>query len=1091
MRDISAWTVNPYEGKAVISIEASNRYPDFKWRIGTTNYVMADSVSGTVDFGETWGDQPSTIKELRERDLPARYQHGGFAIAGDSLTLDNGNILRATGPQSFNINKNYISYKYVTAISELLTSQSLVLANNQQARSGIGIGRQGANIARLFYFRGTDGKLMYRDYTVGSGFGSTFEYSNSPNLNNPGNAVAPISGTEGYTISYDPTSYQTTLRYFNGTTWISTVVSRVKQHYLNCHWFDAEALSASERLIIFNINGTQYATIGTSSGIRDPWKVFAFDSEFGGVQTRICKLTTVGDKIIATAWSRFSGGTGEYEVSYYHLLWTKDGYNWAFPEEGFIGKQSSRGKLHKLGSNAIIIGSSVSYIGKAVKWLGGTVDVQSAIANNVTKQSIVQNLDKASDIKLPTLLTNTFDSSLLTYGNEIKLKVGYVGEATSVDIETFTLDTPNKILVNNKQEMQVVARGPLKKLIGYVTPFDMTIEGPWNHYSDFSSGQIYTRSGKWNNDENTGVGYCDEHDDSTVALATIGLEYNGQFQLSTKVRITSDITGTESYVLFWYEGLQDYYRVALNADGTIKLHQVIAGQATQLGTGTITGGMVVNKWYEIIIRYVRNILKVYIKPDAGSWENPITISSWTNPEPAKWYAGVGCIVPSTKLTSSLEKDSNHKIPVISTVNFASTGDVQINEERIRYSHKENSYFGSGQPGSITRGIGTLSSSHPQNSIVTAYNRRFEVDYFSVFQDGRPMSVFDACNYITTVTGIESRSKFLVNNSTAGTRIFPDMNGHNWVFSGTYDTTLTLYFWTSKLGPDNLPKTGYKLQLTSKIATMSNVSNGSMINSQPISIPTSGSFKVKTETGGIFVWIDGVFICGIDLPQSNTFRVGTVACGPDVINILVHQLFEPPESIVWAMQDTARNVLSKLLEGRDAYLKESNNAIEITDLEQRDNAGVLTGQYFVQYQQVSADQDWASAMVAWGGEDWVLVMEPTADRLRWTQWQTPHIYDKNLLREKAMKKLRKLWALKDLRVAEGPFNPKFEIGDEVEVNEICAIPLGKYTILAIEILGSNTSLRMKMTLRRIPDELSPSNWPILPGIDIPTKGEQDG
>jgi hypothetical protein len=1086
LRDLSAWTVNPYEGKPIISIEASGRYPDFKWRVGSTNYVMRDPVSNVVDFGETWGDDPATITETRERGLPTRYQHGGFAIAGDSLTLDNGNILRITSFPALNITNrtNDIAYKYITQISHLITSDGLSFTNPPQPRSGIGVAKQGSNAARFFFFRATDGKLMYRDYSVGSGFNSTFQYSNSPNFNNPGNAVAPISGTEGYVISYDPTSYQTTLRYFNGSTWTSTVVSRIKQHYLNCHWFDAEPLNATERLITFNINGVQYATIGTSSGIIDPWKVFAFDSEFGSVQTRICKLTKVNNRIIATAWSRFAGGSGEYEVSYYHLLWTDDGYNWAFPEDGFIGKQSSRGKLHTVGSSAIIVGSSVSYIGKAVKWLGGTVDIQSTVASNVTRENIVQGVDKASDIKLPTLLANNFDSSLLTYGNEINLKIKYVGESTDVNIETFTLDTPNKVIVNNKHEMQVVARGPLKKLIGYVTPFDMTIEGPMNYYSDFSSGQLYARSGKWNTDENQKVGYCDKHDGSN-AIATVGLEYSGQFQLSTRVRITEDITGSEAHVLFWYEGLQDYYKVVLNTSNNIKLFQVINGQNTEISSSAIPGGFLVDKWYDIIIRYVRNILKIYIKPDGGTWSNPITVSSWTHPEPQRWYSGVGCVIPSTSLSTSLERDVNHKISVASTSNFSSSGDLNINGERIYYSNKSETFFGSGAAGSIIRGIGTNRSAHPEKSTVLAYNRRFEVGFFSVFQDGRPMSVFDVCNYITTITGVKSKAKLLVNNSQSGIRIFPNMNSHNWVFKGTYNTGITLYFWTSKLNSSGIPKSGYKVVLNTTSATLSNVSDSVVINSQPISIGSSGSFQVRTENDGIFIWTNGVLACGIDIPKSDTFKVGTIACGADITNITAHQLFEPPESVVWAMQDTARNVIAKLLEGRDAYLAESNNEIRITNLENGDNAGILTGQYFTQYQQISADQDWASAMVAWGGEDWILIMEPTADRLRWVQWQTPHIYDKNLLREKGMKKLRKLWASKDLRTVEGPFNPLFEVGDQVEVTEICSIPVGKYNIISMEILGNNSMLRMKMTLRRIPDEINVANWPILPGIDLPS------
>ena len=136
---------------------------------------------------------------------------------------------------------------------------------------------------------------------------------------------------------------------------------RYPQHPLNCHWFDA-VVRGSDRLITFCVNGVQYATIYDTHGFRDPWPVIAFTAEYGGVQTRICKLTNIGSRMIATAWSRFAGSSDDYEVSYYHLMWTDDGGNWALPEEGYIGPTASRGKLHIKGDTAYILGASVAYV---------------------------------------------------------------------------------------------------------------------------------------------------------------------------------------------------------------------------------------------------------------------------------------------------------------------------------------------------------------------------------------------------------------------------------------------------------------------------------------------------------------------------------------------------------------------------------------------------------------------------------------------------------------------------------------------------------------------------------------------------------
>jgi hypothetical protein len=157
------------------------------------------------------------------------------------------------------------------------------------------------------------------------------------------------------------------------------------------------------------------------------------------------------------------------------------------------------------------------------------------------------------------------------------------------------------------------------------------------------------------------------------------------------------------------------------------------------------------------------------------------------------------------------------------------------------------------------------------------------------------------------------------------------------------------------------------------------------------------------------------------------------------------------------------------------------------LEKRDNLGELSGQYFVSYQRAAADQEWASAMIAWGAEEWVLVMEPDADRLRWTQWQTPHIYDRTTLRHRAMRRLRKLWALRDLRVLRGPFDPRIEVGDEVTIASIRGIPAGRYLVRSVEVVGEPTLLDMKLTVQALPDDLTVATWPIQPGIDRPSEG----
>jgi hypothetical protein len=1034
-------------------------------------------------LGEDWGDSPGTVIETRERNLPTRYQYGGFVVAGDSVTLSSGNILRVTSWAAGNIGAN-LWWEEISSTNQLNTYNALVLANPPRAWTGIGlVERSTPNTARLFYIRETDNKLVYQNYTSGSGFSSVYAYSNSPVFDFDGAAIAPVTEDFGFVISYNSTTCVVTLHRFEAGAWTSfTIPARYKQNPLNCHWFDAVPLSWGQALVTFNINGVQYATIYTNGGFRDPWPVMAFDTEFGGAQTRICKLTKIGERAVATAWSRFAGSGDDYEVSYYHLLWSDNYVHWAMPEEGYIGQMACRGKLHTIGDTAYVVGSSVSYVGDAVTWLGGGAGVQTSIGNNVIGYNFVQDLDKATDAKVPLLISDTFDKSLLTYGNELVLGVGPVGE-TAITLATLTLDTPGEILEATGQNMETVGRGPLKRLISARTPMDQTFTGAEAYIADFTVGNLYARAGTWSH-ETSGVAYCEQHDGSE-AIATVGVQYSEQFQISTRVRITKALDSAAGGVVFWYEGLQDYHRVELFGNN-IYVRQYKAGVETVLASATVTGGLIADKWYDLLVRYLGGKLSVWVRPDGGSWQRAInSFASWTDPEPLRWYAGLFCKLPSTKTTQTIEYDATHKVAVESTTGFPGNGEIEVNSEIIAYSNKTASQFGSGQAHSIIRGVRSVRASHPEKSPVIVAGRRFEADRFSIFQDGLPLSVSAACSHIINMAGVPFEPSVLVNNSTSGNRVFPELHGHGWVLNGIgYETPFSMSFWTDTHNP---PQSGIRVQVSTTEAILSDIVSGEIMR-YPITIPSTGLCRFRVETNSIFFWVDGRLITAFHVPGKNSFRIGCVACDSGVINLVAQELFEPAEAVVWGMKESARDVLARLLEGRDAFLRErSDGAVQVTLLEKRDDLGELTGRYFVLYQRAAADQEWASAMIAWGAEEWVLVMEPNADRLRWTQWQTPHIYDRATLRHRAMRRLRKLWALKDLRTLRGPYDPRIEVGDEVSIAGIRNIPAGRYLVRSIEVIGEQALLDMRLTVQALPDDLTVATWPIIPGIDRPSEG----
>lgn len=1075
MRDTSIWTGNPYTSKPYVVLTVRQRYPDFRWRDGEFVYALPG-------LGEDWGDSPGTVREARERNLPARFRYGGFVVAGDSVTLANGNILRVTSLAAGNRGTD-LWWQEVSSASQLTTCNTISLTSPPKPWSGIALAQHSTpNSARLFFVRGSDGRLMYRDYTAGSGFAGTYQYSNSPTFSGDGLAIAPVRHDEGFVISYSPTSHAVTLHRFQGSTWSSfTMPMRYQQHPLNCHWFDAVAIAGNQSLVTFNVNGVQYATIYTGTGFRDPWPIVAFDAEFGGAQTRICKLTTVGQRAVATAWSRFAGSGDDYEVSYYHLLWSDNYVHWAMPEEGYIGQMACRGKLHTIGNTAYVVGSSLSYVGDAVAWLGGSAGVQTSIAPNVLGHNLIQDLDKASDAKLPLLIPDSFDKSLLTHGNELIYGIGLVGEP-AIPIATLTLDTPGNALEADKQTMEMVCRGPLKRLIAAHAPMDQTFSGTDAYHADFTKGSLYARAGTWSH-ETAGVAYCERHEGSE-AVATVGVQYGGQFQISARVRVTKTFEGAAGGVVFWYEGPQDYCRFQLSG-GQASLRRYKAGVETVLASATVTGGLQAGTWYDILLTYKRATVQVFVRPAGGAWQQVVDFASWTDPEPLRWYAGLFCVLPSAKTTQALSLEATHKVDVDRTTGFPAAGEIKLNGEIIAYSSKTSAQFGTGQAYSLIRGVRSARASHPEKSPVTVAGQRFEADRFSVFQDGLPLSVSAACSHIITMAGVPFEPSVLVDDSTPGNRVFPELHGHGWVLNGIgYAVPFSMSFWTDAQNP---PQTGIKVQISAAEAVVSDIAGGEIMR-YPISIPAAGLCRFRVETNSLLFWVDGRLIVAFHIPGKASSRVGAVACDGGVTNLVAQELFEPAEGVVWGMKESARDVLQRLLEGRDAYLRErSNGAVQVTLLEKRDDLGELNGQYFVFYQRAAADQEWASALIAWGAEEWVLVMEPDADRLRWTQWQTPHIYDRTTLRHRAMRRLRKLWALKDLRVLRGPYDPRIEVGDEVSIASIRGIPAGRYLVRSIEVVGEPALLDMKVTVQALPDDLTVATWPIRPGIDRPAEG----
>ena len=1073
MRDTSAWTGSIFTGKFNSAVTLRQRAPHFHWYSGGDYYTIAA-------LGETWGDSPNVRRLRRAGELPDVLTHGGFAVMGDSTTLSNGHVLRVTSERAGNQGNDFL-WKDVVDSSDLIDDYAVITpANPARAWTGIAVEAHSTPLLGIAYWiRATDNKMVYAGYLSGTGWGSTFLYSNSPAFDLDGTAIAAVGDSFGFVYTYDPDTYLITLYNFNVGTWISQAMpDRFDQHPLNGHWFDAEPLG-NDWLVTYCVNGTQMATIFDGASFADPWPIFGLDPEFGAAQTRICKLTTIGSKIVGTAWSRFANGNDEYDVSYYHLVWTEDGYNWAIPQYGFIGQTASRGKLHVIDDEALIIGSSVCYVGDAVTWLGGTVGT-STLSSRTFENQVVQDLDAATEYNINALMQSGDSKALLTYGTEGTYSVGIYGES-NVNVGTFVIDTPGNQLTSDSDEMRVVGRGPLKEMIAFSAPMDRTFEGPKADHQNFDEGGVYARWGDWSTEN--GVAYCETHNGESSAVATVGTQYRGQFQITTRLRASTYVDKVSMGAVFWYESPEDFYYFFLtgNTDRAI-LRQVAGGQSTSLVNEAVTGGVTAGSWYNVCIRYVAGTLYVWIKPDGGSWQSVVSFSSWDTPEPQRWYTGLYAELPRTTTTATLDATATHKVQVVDTSLFPSSGTIKINEEAITYGSKTLTQFGSGAAGSLIRGVHSTAISHPEGSNVNVDRCRVEFSDFSIYQFDRAMSIAEACKYLVTNSGVSCDTVQAVVATGGAAGVYTSVQGHGWIIEGTYSANFKVFFWTNSTAT---PTSGIELRVTTTLVSVYDVVGG-LIATYPVDVLSSGTFRCYAKYNTIILWCNGKVVCGVNVP-GDTPRIGSVAVDANVETLTIDELCEPVDAFAWVMQETARDVLSRLIEGRDARLHETyDNKVKVTLLRTRPDLGTLDGTYTLVYTSGGADQEWASAIVAWGAEDWTMAVDPDADELRWTQWQAPYIYDRATLKDKAMERVRKLYALRNVRSISGPYDPRFEVGDEIYIDSIRGLSAGKYIIQAVSVMGTDRTLDMEVALYKAPDDITQATWGIVPGIDRPTR-----
>lgn len=1050
------------------------RHPDFA--------LYSGAVTVPTKWGEGWGDDGATLP-VEATNRPTTRRFGGYTVFGDTANDELGQIFRVVSTYAAGLDSPGFYCRFIKegTLNEFQAMSPLSLTPTPQEHTGIGVEYATPDVFAFYHF-GADG--LYRTLVATDlgdpEWGASQLVSGSPSFSGLYCAVAPLPGVNsGFTLEYDPSTYITQLRYFDDGTWISAIVGRYEQHGLNVQWFDAAPLGAmgGQPFVTFCLNGMQYGTLLEPSGFRDPWPLMILDQEFGASQTRICKLAVVGNRLVATAWSRFASSDEQYHVNYYHLMWSTNGFHWALPEEGFIGLNACRGKLHSLGDYHYVVGNSTVYRGLAVNWLGGE-SATSQLAARVTSYQLQADQNQAGELRLDLMRDWDFgDDALLSEGAELEYQFGTATldpEEEPYDpivIATTTLDTPGRKKTGITDTNSVISRGPLKRLIGFYFPATEWIEGPKYDRFTFDQGGLYARWGTWSNEK--GVGYCDtpQKEGDSNALATVGTQYSGGFQITATIRITGSFdSGETAAIVFWYEDELNYWRLVLTATNNLNLVRVRQGNGQWLTSASQT--TTADTWYTILVRYQQGVLRVWVDDTLK-----ITYSAWTTPEPVNWYTGLFCKLHRTIATDTLTKTERYKL-FADTSNWPASGTIKIGTEKIGYASLEADGFVT-----LTRGVeGTEAGYHPKDSMIILAGCRFEVNYFAITTTPGALSVSDLCRHIITRSGADYSNAILIDETTSPGTV-TEMSSYAWVCGGEFVGDFALLFWT-----DARQESGVKMLIKPSNQTIVLWGGGLETITQSVPLAGEGDFRVLARSEIIMVWLNGCFVTAFHL--DGTQRQGYIGWNYGVTRFRLGELNEPADPVVWAMQESGRQLLDRILQGRDIMLLEKPDGsiqvrlLDLHDVSANDGCylGIYGSDYFLAYGREGSDRDWASALVAYGAEVWAMAFNPSATRLRWQEWQNSSIYDQIALRERAMSRTRRLWTLRDLRTLTGPFDPRIELGDKMYINSIAQFSEGDYLVLGYTVQGNDTHVDMQVNVR-LADRISAgARYPVIVGRD---------
>lgn len=429
---------------------------------------------------------------------------------------------------------------------------------------------------------------------------------------------------------------------------------------------------------------------------------------------------------------------------------------------------------------------------------------------------------------------------------------------------------------------------------------------------------------------------------------------------------------------------------------------------------------------------------------------------------------VGLYAKTWTVKTSGVNNSGDQIIVLESIEtgMPTSGSIRVGDETYSYSSIDTSVT----PPQLFLASGQAWASYtPAKTVCKVVNAGISVNWFQASDASPRYSVGEVAAKLARRTGVYLAQDSLVGALSTFTE-FGDTNnnisytGGKWVFGSnpaqadgistgvqvgdfvcemvcdgmSSSSRIDLIAWgaTSNYSGVRIAYTNNRLELFS-CSESGGVVTETSLTSEPtlFSMQSAVTLRVIAREGYVHVYANNQFV-GSTFVQERFQRFGFLRVRGKSFNLSSFKLdvgHYPVDSIIWESMLDAREILGRILEGREiVVLETTNGTLRLRAVDTHDDLGAVNVSMTRELGPGVNKTDWATAVVVHGGYDWVYMVNPRLIRergLRIIKVENNTLMHKEALREYAAILLRRQRGAGEIYKFAGRLDCAAEVGDK--------------------------------------------------------------